>query len=171
MKTGQRFLFTTLLTALLTSVTMQAAEKGWVSFNDGIKKAKLEKKFVLVDFYTDWCHWCKVMDQKTFQDPAVAKKLQQSFVTVRLNPEKKGESVTFKDKTYTNAEFTQAFGVTGYPSLAFLDAQGNVITMVPGYVEAKEFIQILEFIDQRCYEKQVSFEDFKKSGSCKTKKS
>ncbi len=171
MKTFKSLFLLAFLATLILSISGRAAEKEWLNFNEGMKKAKQEKKFVLVDFYTDWCHWCKVMDQKTFQDPAVAKKLQQSFVTVRLNPEKKGESVTYLDKTYTNAQFSQAFGVTGYPSLAFLDSQGKVITMVPGYVEAKEFIQILNFIDQRCYEKQVSYEDFKKNGSCKAQKS
>ena len=38
----------------------------WIGFNEGLEKAAKEKKNILVDFYTDWCHWCKVMDEKTF---------------------------------------------------------------------------------------------------------
>jgi thioredoxin-related protein len=166
-------LFSLLLTALVLFLFshVQAADPTWLKFDEGLAKAGKENKFVLVDFYTNWCHWCKVMDEKTFQEANVAKKLQQRFVKIRLNAEADNETVTFQNKKYTNVEFTQAFGVNGYPSLAFLDSKGKVITLIPGYVPAEEFITILNYIDQKCYEKQVSFEDFKKSGSCKTSKS
>jgi thioredoxin-related protein len=149
----------------------QAADPTWLKFDEGLAKAGKEEKFVLVDFYTTWCHWCKVMDEKTFNETNVAKKLQLRFIKVRLNAEDENENVTFQNKKYTNVEFTQAFGINSYPSLAFLDSKGKVITLIPGYVPAEEFITILNYIDEKCYEKQVSFEDFKKSGSCKTKKS
>lgn len=164
--------FSLLLMALVLLLFshVHAADPSWLKFNEGLAKAGKENKFVLVDFYTNWCHWCKVMDEKTFQEATVAKKLQQRFVKVRLNAEAEDESVTFQNKTYTNVEFTQAFGINSYPSLAFLDSKGKVITLIPGYVPAEEFITILNYIDQKCYEKQVSFEDFKKSGSCKSNK-
>ncbi len=156
---------------LLSTAPIQAADPTWLKFNEGLAKAGKENKFVLVDFYTNWCHWCKVMDEKTFSEAQVSQKLQQRFVKVRLNAEAANETVTYQNKKYTNPEFTQAFGVTGYPSLAFLDAKGQIITLIPGYVPPEEFIIILNYIDQKCYEKQVSFEDFKKSGNCKTTKS
>jgi thioredoxin-related protein len=139
----------------------------WHDFNTGLQKATSQNKPILVDFYTDWCHWCKVMDEKTFQDPKVAQKLQQDFIAVRINAEDREKTVTYKGQTFSNIQFTQAFRITGYPSLGFLDAKGEAITVIPGYVPPETFINILGYIDQECYKKQISFEDYlKKKAEC-----
>lgn len=122
---------------------------------------------MIVDFYTDWCHWCKVMDEKTFQDSTVARKLQQRFVTVRINAESPSDTVNFQGQRFTNIELTQAFRVTGFPSLAFISPEKEVITVIPGYVPAEPFGYLLDYIDQECYKKQMSFEEFmKRKGNC-----
>jgi thioredoxin-related protein len=142
----------------------------WVSFDNGLATAAKEKKHMVVDFYTDWCHWCKVMDEKTFSDDKVNQKLLDRFVPVRVAAENANESATFRGKTYTNVELTQAFGISGFPSLAFLDEAGEIITVVPGYVPPETFIFILEYIDQQCYKKQMPFDEFmKKKGECDDK--
>jgi len=139
----------------------------WIGFDDGIKKSAKEKKHMIVDFYTDWCHWCKVMDEKTFSAENINDKLVDSFVTVRINAEDPNATATYKNKTYSNVELTQAFGVRGFPSLAFLDSAGEIITIVPGYVPPETFIYILEYVDQECYKKQMPFDEFmKKKGKC-----
>jgi len=138
-----------------------------LSFNDGVAKAAKEKKNMIVDFYTDWCHWCKVMDEKTFNNDSVATKLSERFVTVRINAEDPSGTAIFKDQTMNNVELTRAFGVRGFPSLAFISSEQEIITLIPGYVEADMFYNILEYIDKECYKKQMSFEDFmKKKGDC-----
>lgn len=148
----------------------QAASKNFtLSFNEGLARAALEKKNMIVDFYTDWCHWCKVMDEKTFQDSTVSTKLQQRFITVRINAESSAETVEFQGQRFTNIELTQAFRVTGFPSLAFISPEKEVITVIPGYVPAEPFSYLLDYIDQECYKKQMSFEEFmKRKGDCKT---
>ena len=143
-----------------------SAGKDWLKFDEGMAKAKKENKSVLVDFYTDWCHWCKEMDNKTFKEAAVAKKLKDKFVTVRLNAEDANETVTYQDKKYSNVELTRHFGVRGFPTLAFLDSNGQVISMVPGFVPADTFIQVLDYIDKKCWQQDVSFDDFVKNGDC-----
>ncbi|MBN2008322.1 thioredoxin fold domain-containing protein [candidate division KSB1 bacterium] len=151
--------------------TISVAKKAeWIGFDAGLAKAAKEKKNMIVDFYTDWCHWCKVMDEKTFSDAKVNQKLLDQFVTVRINAENPNQSAAFRGKTYSNVELTRAFGVNGFPSLAFLDDAGEIITIVPGYVPPETFIYILDYIDQGCYKKQMSFEEFmKKKGECDDK--
>lgn len=139
----------------------------WLGFDEGIAKALKERKHIIIDFYTDWCHWCKVMDEKTFGDKDVNSKLADRYVTIRIDAENQTKTATFKGKTYTNIQLTQAFGVRGFPSLAFLDPDGEIITIVPGYVPPETFIYILEYVDQECYKKQMPFEEFmKKQGKC-----
>lgn len=144
------------------------AEVVWQDFNAGVAKAEKENKNIIVDFYTDWCHWCKVMDEKTFKNEDVAKKLSERFVTIRLNAEDANSSVNYKGETYTNIELTRAFRVSGFPSLGFMDSKGELITLVPGFVPPETFIHVLGYIDQECYKKQVSFDDYmKEKGECK----
>ncbi len=155
-----------LITLLLFISGNFAAENKWHSFNDGLAKADKENKMILIDFYADWCHWCKVMDQKTFQDKQVSKKLAERFVTIKLDAEDARSTVKYKNETFSNPQLTRAFGVTGFPSLAFLDSNGNVITLVPGYVPPENFINILNYIDARCWEKEISFDDYMKDKDC-----
>lgn len=144
------------------AISVAAETSSWIGFDEGLALAKKENKSIVVDFYTDWCHWCKVMDEKTFHESKVKNKLQQRFVTVRLDAEDEKAVANYRGNAYTNVQLTQAFGVTGFPTLAFLEPDGNIITTVPGYVPAETFIHILEFIDQKVYKTDVSFEDFVK---------
>jgi len=143
----------------------------WMKFDEGIAKGTKEKKNMIIDFYTDWCHWCKVMDEKTFQNPKIAKKLAENFVTIRLNAESRTETAHFQGHEFTNAQLTQAFRVTGFPSLGFLTPQAEVITVIPGYIPADQFGYLLDYIYQECYKKNVSLQDFiAKKGDCETAK-
>jgi len=47
---------------IVTSSFKSANELTWNDFDSGYKLAKKKKKIMLVDVYTDWCGWCKVMD-------------------------------------------------------------------------------------------------------------
>jgi thioredoxin-related protein len=150
------------------STSKKNVEVKWLSFDEGLKKARAEKKPMLVDFYTDWCHWCKVLDEKTFQDPAVAKKLAENYVTVRIDAEDGTKTANYKGQVYTNIELTRAFQVTGFPSLGFFETTGEPITIVPGFVPPETFINILGYIEGECYKKKISFEDYlKKKEECK----
>jgi thioredoxin-related protein len=144
-----------------------AAENDWLSFGEGIELAEREQKPVVIDFYTSWCRWCKVMDEKTFSDPEVAAYLSEHFVSIRLNAESRTEKFSFKGREYTPVELTRAFGVRGFPSLAYLDRDGELITIVPGFVPKDTFLPFLHYIQKECYKQQMTFEDFlKKKEEC-----
>jgi len=121
---------------LLATPTAGAAEKvQWVKTVEAAKKqATRDKKLVMVDFYTDWCGYCKKLDKETYPDSAVVKALQSGYVSVKLNAEKEG------------ANLAQRFGVTGYPPLLFLTASGREVTRIPGYMPAGPFAKALEEI-------------------------
>jgi thioredoxin-related protein len=145
---------------------------GWLDFNKGIALSGKEGKPMLVDFYTDWCHWCKVMDEKTFSQRDVKDYLEKYFVTVRIQAEDRQASVSYKNKTYSNIDFTRAAGITGFPSIAFFDRQGNPVTVIPGYIPPETFLSILKYIKQECYKQKMSLQEFlKKQDECDSKNS
>jgi len=133
----------------------------WYSFNEGMAKAKTENKFVLMDVYTDWCGWCKVMDEKTYGDDNVAAYLKEKFVLVRLNPEKDG-TVSYKGRLIEAAALAQGMGIDGYPATVFFEPTGDAVTMVSGYIQAGEFLKMIKFIGGRHY-LTTNYSDFVKN--------
>ena len=142
----------------------EAAEPadGWLAFEEGMKKAVAEKKPVVIDFYTSWCRWCKVMDEKTFSDPEVARYLGDHFVAIRINAESRTEEYEYEGRRYTPVELTRHFRVTGFPSLAFLDAEGELVTIIPGFIPAETFLPLLRYMRKECYKQRMTFEEFMK---------
>lgn len=130
----------------------------WNSFDSGITQAKKSGKKVLVDVYTDWCTWCKKMDANTYTDATIRKYLQDHFVLIKLNAEST-DKISYGGKKLSGADFSQAMGVTGFPSTLFLDSKGSPITMLPGYAEPNMFIHVLSFISEDQY-KHKKFSDY-----------
>lgn len=130
----------------------------WVSFNEGMAKAKAENKKVILDVYTDWCTWCKKMDSDVYTDAKVAQIMNEKFVAIKLNAEA-NKSIQYENTSYTHAEFSQALGVTGYPATVFFGTDTKPITLLPGYVDAERFASILHYIGDDHY-KTTSFDDY-----------
>jgi thioredoxin-related protein len=139
----------------------------WLPFNEGMALAAKENKHVVIDFYTTWCHWCKVMDRETFSNPEVKKYLAEHFITIRINAESTKEKVSYKGEELTPVALARKFGVRGFPSLAYLDRDGELVWVVPGFVPAKTFLPFLRYVQKECYKQQMTFEEFmKKKGEC-----
>src|SRR5687768_17162922 len=60
---------------------------------------KKDKRKIVIDLYTDWCGWCKVMDAQTFADKKVAEYVNKNFYAVKFNAEMR-DSLLFGDKYY-----------------------------------------------------------------------
>lgn len=133
----------------------------WYSFDDGLALAKKEKKMVLIDFYTDWCGFCKKMDRETYSDQRIIRYLNEKYVLVKINPEKSGD-LKFRGNTYTYSTFARYIGVNGYPSTLFMEFDEELITMVPGFVSADEFINMIRFLGDRHY-KTMKYDEFLKT--------
>ena len=95
-----------------------------------LARAESENKLVMVDFYTDWCRWCQVMDDKTFSDGAVQAELKR-MVVVKLDAERDGRDAA------------RRYRVEGFPTILFLDGSGREVGRVPGYMPPQPFLEEL----------------------------
>lgn len=103
----------------------------WEESLDGaLRRATAENKLVMVFFYTDWCGWCRKMDDSTFADGRVQQAMAR-LVPVRLNAEKNGRAEAAR------------FRVNSYPNIAFLDASGKQVARIPGFMPAPAFLEEL----------------------------
>lgn len=127
---------------------LTAQEVKWMSFTEAIEAQEKEPKKILVDIYTDWCGWCKRMDQTTFANPAIADYINSKFYPVKFNAEKK-ESITFKGQTFKHVEGKRrpyhelaaylAKNRLSYPTLVFMNENGEVIQPIAGYQDPESF--------------------------------
>lgn len=152
----------------------QTNKINWISLEEAFAKIQTSPKKVIVDVYTDWCGWCKVMDQKTFTDAKVVDYVNKNYYAVKLNAESKkdiklGETVYKFDAANraNQAAIALLQGKMSYPSIVYLDEKFNMIQPIPGYMEAKDFHQIITFIGGNHHTKE-QFEAYKKGTYVKT---
>jgi thioredoxin-related protein len=133
----------------------------WYTFNEGLDIAKKTKKHVIIDFYADWCRWCKVMENTTFNDSMVISELSKNFIPVRVytdRPDK--EKIKFRGNEFSAQEFSGALGVEGLPTVFFMDENGNLITKIPGFVDKEVLLPVLNYINKKCYEQKINIRDY-----------
>ncbi len=125
----------------------------WYSFNDALDEAKKINKAILIDFYTDWCHWCDVMDEKTYTNDQVKELIKEKFIPVKFDAESDKE-VKYKNRSIPQVKLARELGVTGYPTTFFLESDGSIIGGQPGYLEPENFIKLLTFVANKEYLKK-----------------
>ena len=105
---------------------MLARAKTPVRFATDLKSAladaKRQDKLVFVDFVTDWCGPCKVMDKYVYTSK-LAVDTMNSVIAVQLDGDKEKELV-------------ERYQVTGYPTMLLLDSDGQVVRRISGYASA-----------------------------------
>ena len=89
---------------VLTGGYAQEFSVAWLSFEQLEDSLEVRPRKVLIDFYADWCAYCRKMDRVTFTDPEVVRKLNSEFYAVRMNVESP-DTITFDSRRYTNPEF------------------------------------------------------------------
>jgi len=88
----------------------------WLGWGDmAFEKARSEKKLIFLDIYATWCHWCKVMDETTYKDDRVVELINDGFVPVRVDTDKRPD---------INARYNQG----GWPSVSVLMSDGRIVS-------------------------------------------
>jgi thioredoxin-related protein len=146
----------------------EADKLPWMSLDEVAANMKKEKRPILIDLYTDWCGWCKVMDRKTYSNKNVSSYVQQKFYPVKIDAETR-KNISWNGKTYTfNSNYkTNDFAVyltngqLSYPTTVFIPVDGEP-QAIPGYLTPGEFELIATYFGDGKYGK-VAFEDYQKS--------
>lgn len=112
-----------------------ADEDLWFAGNlaQATAKAAEQESLVFVEFYTDWCSWCRRLESETLTDPEVRRGLAD-FITIRLNAEKDG------------AAAASEFNVESYPTMIFIDPSGEEVERIVGYLPPDKFLSEVERI-------------------------
>ena len=130
----------------------------WLSYNEGLALAEKENKYVLINFYTDWCGYCKKMDKETYSNEEVKSILNEHFVIVKVNAESENKVIE-NGEEITERELARLYQVSGYPTTWFLESNHSRVAPLPGYVATEQFIPVLDYIGEGWY-KNISFKEY-----------
>ena len=125
----------------------------WLDLETAADRNKEEKKFFFIDIYTDWCGWCKKMDQSTFKDSAVVEYMNQHFYAVKMNAESKApiaykevlyESKMYSGKAYNELAVNLLSGKMSFPSFVVLSKKEEKLGTIVGYQKPTELLLALK---------------------------
>ncbi len=83
-------------------------------------RAQAEDKPVLLDIGAVWCHWCHVMDRESYENPEIARLINERFVAVKVDRDERPDV----DARY-QAAVSAITGQGGWPLTVFLTPDGR----------------------------------------------
>ena len=88
--------------------------------NAAFARAKSEDKPILLDIGAVWCHWCHVIDRESYENPEIAKIINDNFVAIKVDRDERPEV----DARYQSA-ISALSGQGGWPLTGFLLPNGK----------------------------------------------
>ena len=106
----------------------------WQALSNAIfEQAKRENKFVILDLEAVWCHWCHVMEDKTYHNPAVIKLIKQKYIAVRVDQD-------------ANPDISNRYEDYGWPATIVFATDGSEIVKRRGFIPPQLMASLLQEI-------------------------
>lgn len=140
----------------------------WLTFKEAQERNKIQPKPFIIDFYTDWCGWCKHMMKTTYSNPNLANYINANFYPVKFNAETK-DTVEYQGKIYyptstapkTPHQLTLKFlgNSLSYPSTIFSGNNLEFNLLTQGYLDDKKIEPLLVYMVENVFRTTV-YDDF-----------
>ncbi|MDR1866424.1 MAG: DUF255 domain-containing protein [Bacteroidales bacterium] len=153
----------------------------WYSIEEAVRLNKTAPKKILIDIYTDWCGWCKKMDAETFSYAEIAQYINTHYYPVKFDAESTADihfaGEVFKGGQASNGrKQTHQFAIAlfngkniGYPAIAYLTEDLEIISTVPGYRTPQQIEPLLHYIVENKY-RSMYLAEYEKTFVSKLKK-
>lgn len=129
----------------------KAVKLRWLSYDEGLEQAKKSKKFILLDFYSERCPWCKVLEEKVYNEKKIKGYLKENFILIRIY-------------AYREERLAQKYRVRYLPYILFLESDGkSVAAILPGYIPPNIFIKVLKYVEKGYY-KRMGLDNYLRGG-------
>lgn len=114
-----------------SSAPQSSSAIAWqTSLDDALALAKQSGKPLMVDFYADWCPPCKLLDQQTWPDPAVAQEAQ-NVISVKVDVD-------------ANPNAARNYRIGPIPTILWLDSNGGEKGRITGFIGPQEMLGLMQ---------------------------
>lgn len=104
----------------------------WVGWSEEIfEEASSNKKLVVLDLEAIWCHWCHVMEEKTYSNSEVKDLISKHFIAVRVDQD-------------SRPDLSNRYRDYGWPATIFFGSDGKELAKRAGFVEPEEMAALLK---------------------------
>ena len=111
-----------------TETAKTSTPAGWTDDFDAAKdQAAKEKKLILADFSgSDWCGWCKKLDEEVFSKNEFLSAATNKYVLLMIDSPR-DKTLLSKKATKQNPDLVRKYGIDGFPTVLVLDWDGAVL--------------------------------------------
>jgi thiol:disulfide interchange protein len=103
------------------------------AWNEALKQAAAQNKYIFVDAYASWCGPCKMLKLTTFKNSKAAEFYNRNFINVAIDMEK-GQG----------PELAAQWRMQAYPTLIIFNPKGEPVLGTVGYIKAADLIRFGE---------------------------
>ncbi len=128
----------------------------WYPWGDeALEKAKAENKLIIISVGYAACHWCHVMEHESFEDTAVAKVMNDNFVSIKVDREERPDV----DEVYMTACQLASGRGCGWPLNAIALPDGRPV-WAGTYFPKKKWVEVLEYFIKSKEEEYDKLEEY-----------
>lgn len=103
----------------------------WHAWSDAtFARARVEGRHILLHGAAVWCHWCHVMEETTYRDPAVGRLLRERFIAIRVDID-------------SRPDVAERYEDWGWPATVLLTPGAEELGKYKGYMTADKLVGIL----------------------------
>lgn len=151
-------IFIMVLSNFMASPACAQQNLQWHSFEDAIAIADSTQRPIFVDVWAPWCGWCRKMKREVY--PELKQQLRSSFVLTRINRNDTQTTHRYNGNKLSSLKLAQQLKTRSVPAMVLLNAKGEYILQLSGFMEAVKLKPVLGYIRSGAY-RSMRFENFK----------